>query len=414
MRLRIRGRYDSLLLAGFIAALLLIFEGSVQYFLDVARDIERIHGVALLPALFILSVMFMFHEVAKRREATAEAAAAAVEATVARARTLELENLMRFGHALAGSLSTETLRETIWQHLPTLTGPTHVWVLLRTDTGWERLTDSGTLRWDAGALEHIADAVAQTSATDRSSAEGIEHDGHVCFPMRAGREIIGIVGIDLAESSFEVRRKLSAAAAFLSVAVNNARLFADVQAHGLRDDLTGCHNRKHTLEVLQAEVARARRSTASLSVVMFDVDNFKAINDQHGHAGGDAVLRAIGARLRESLRKSDVRCRYGGDEFLIVLPDTTHEGAAHVGEWLRDQLEQLNVGAAGQPVPVTVSVGVATTQNHLESVEGLIDRADRALYQAKAAGRNCVRIASSSRAGVNRGGSLPAMALSSA
>ena len=218
-------------------------------------------------------------------------------------------------------------------------------------------------------------------------------DGHACFPMRVGLKVIGIVGIGVAESSFEVRRKLSAAAAFLSVAVNNARLFAEVRAHGFKDDVTGCHNRKHTLEILKTEAARARRTNASLSVVMFDVDNFKAINDQHGHSGGDAVLSAIGARLRESLRKSDVRCRYGGDEFLIGLPDTSNEGAARVGEWVRGQLDQLNVYAAGQRVPVTASVGVATTQNPLESVEGLIDRADRALYQAKAAGRNCVRVA---------------------
>jgi diguanylate cyclase (GGDEF)-like protein len=413
MRLRIRGRYDSLLLVGFAAALLLIFERSVQYGLDVARDIERIYGVALLPALFILTIMFMFHEVAKRREATAEAAAAAVEATVARVRMVELENLMRFGHALAGSLSTEALKETIWQHLPALASQAPVWVVLRTDTGWERLTDIGGLRWDGGAVESTAEAVAQSGAT-RDSADGIEHDGQVCFPMRAGLQVIGIMGIGVAESSFEVRRKLSAAAAFLSVAINNARLFAEVRAHGVKDDVTGCHNRKHTLEILQAETARARRTKASLSVVMFDVDNFKAINDQHGHSGGDAVLSAIGARLRESLRKSDVRCRYGGDEFLIVLPDTSNEGAARVAEWIRGQLEQLNVCAAGQPVPVTVSVGVATTQNPLESVEGLIDRADRALYQAKAAGRNCVRVALSTRAGVNRGEPLHAVAMSSA
>ena len=187
---------------------------------------------------------------------------------------------------------------------------------LRTDTGWERLTDLGGLRWDAGELERTAEAVTQAGATG-ASADGIEHDGHACFPMRVGLKVIGIVGIGVAESSFEVRRKLSAAAAFLSVAVNNARLFAEVRAHGFKDDVTGCHNRKHTLEILQAEAARARRTNASLSVVMFDVDNFKAINDQHGHSGGDAVLGAIGARLRESLRKSDVRCRYGGDEFLI-------------------------------------------------------------------------------------------------
>ena len=407
MRFRIRGRYDSLLLIGFIAALLLIFERSLQYGLEMAREIERTYGVALLPALFLLTLMFVFHEVAKRREATAEAAAAAVEAATARARTVELESLMRFGHALVHSLSAEALKETVWQHLPALASDAPVWVVLRTDTGWERLTDVGCLRWDAGTLERTAEAVARLPVTELPSAEGVEQDGHVCFAMHAGERIIGMVGIRLGDSSFEVRRKLSAAAAFLSVAVNNAQLFREIREHGMKDGLTGCYNRTHTLDILQAEASRARRTNAALSVVMFDVDNFKAINDEHGHGGGDVVLGTIGQRLRELLRKSDVRCRYGGDEFLIVLPETGGEGAARVGEFLRAEIQQLRVCPAGQHVPLTASVGVATTQNVLESVDGLIDRADRALYEAKAAGRNCVRVASSpSRASIKRAGSL--------
>jgi diguanylate cyclase (GGDEF)-like protein len=140
---------------------------------------------------------------------------------------------------------------------------------------------------------------------------------------------------------------------------------------------------------------------------MFDVDKFKSINDQHGHGGGDAVLAAIGKRLRELLRKSDIRCRYGGDEFLLVLPETGSEGAARVGEWVRGEIERLPISLADQQVAITASVGVATAQSVLESVESLIDRADRALYQAKAAGRNCVRAAgSSSRSNLRQDGSL--------
>ena len=358
----------------------------------------------------MLTTMIVFHEVAKRREATAEAAAAALEAAVARSRMAELESLMCFGNALARSLSTEALKETIWQHLPALAGRAPVWVVLRSDTGWERLTDVVGLRWERGRLERIAEAVVveEGVATQLPSVEGIEHDGHVCFAMRAGVRIIGILGIPVGDSSFEVRRKLSAAAAFLTVAVCNAQLFAEVRAHGMRDGLTGCYNRTHALEILEGEAARARRTNAPLSVVMFDVDNFKTINDEHGHGGGDAVLAAIGQRLRELLRKSDVRCRYGGDEFIIILPDTPSGGAVRVGEWVRGEIEQLTVCR-----PVTASVGVATTQNVLESVEGLIHRADGALYEAKAAGRNCVRVASPSPPSFKPRAS-PAVALSGA
>ena len=405
MRLGLRGRHDWLLLIGF-TAVLLIFGRSLQDRLQVTGEIARLYG-APLAALFILTIMFVFHQTAKRREATMEAAAAALEAAASRARTVELESLMRFGHALARSLSTEALKETIWQHLPALASGTPVWVVLRTETGWERLTDVGAMRWDAGTVERAADTVVQAYATDIPSADGIEHDGHVCFPMLSGRQIIGILGICLDKCTLEVRRRLSAAAALLTVAVHNAQKFSEVRDHGMRDGLTGCYNRTHTLDILQAEAARARRTNSPLSVVMFDVDKFKSINDQHGHSGGDAVLAAIGKRLRELLRKSDIRCRYGGDEFLLVLPESGSEGAARVGEWVRGEIERLPISLADQQVAITASVGVATAQSVLESVESLIDRADRALYQAKAAGRNCVRAAgSSSRSNLRQDGSL--------
>lgn len=392
MRLRITGRHDSLLLAGLTFALLVIFQPSIQYGLEVARDIERHYGVALVPALVILFVMFIFHQQASRREMKAEAASAATEAALARARAEELEHLMLFGQALARALSIDGVRETAWLHLPKMTGVSDIWVVLRTQNGWERLTDAGCSRWTEGEIEQIADEVITRPADRLANPCGIEQSGHSCFAMLVGPRALGILGIIAPTASLDTRRKAGAAAALLGVALRNVQLFAEVRDNSVKDVLTGCFNRAHTLDILDGELARARRTNAPLSVVMFDVDNFKRINDDYGHTCGDAVLAAVGQRVRNVLRRSDVRCRYGGDEFLVVLPETGETGALRVGEWLRTEIEEIQVQSPGRVSP-SISVGVATAHAGEMTATALVDRADRALYEAKAAGRNCVRAA---------------------
>jgi len=390
MKIRITGRHDSLLLAGFTFALLVIFQRSLQYLFVVANDIERSYGVALIPALLILSVMFVFHMHANRREMHAEATTAAREAELARARTRELEHLMTFGQALSRALTLDAVHEAIWRHLPPLAGGADVWMLVRRESDWERVTDRAQARWRAGEIEAIADAVAQASPAYFQHPDGLERDGYICFVISAGERTAGVIGVAAPGAPDAVRRTIGTAATLLGIALRNVQLFAEIREHGLRDSLTGCFNRAHGLETLEAEVTRARRSEATLSVLMFDVDQFKRINDEHGHLCGDEILAAVGSRLRQVLRRSDMRCRYGGDEFLVVLPETPAAGAARVAEWVRGEIEQIDVIGREGTVRPTVSVGVATSVSN-DSLDGLLERADRALYAAKAAGRNCVR-----------------------
>jgi diguanylate cyclase (GGDEF)-like protein len=392
MRFRVSGRHDSLLLAGFAFALLLVFQRSLQYLLNIATDIERTYGVALVPALLVLSVMFVFHLHANRREMRAEAAAAAAEARLARAQAAELAELMTFGQALSRALTVDALHEAVWRHLPILAKGTDIWVLLRREGEWERVTDRGHARWRSGELEAIADRIVRLPSERLASGDAIPCDGFMCHVITVGGAPAGIVGIGEHHASEEARRAVGTAITLVGIALRNVQLFAEVRATALRDELTGCFNRAHALESLEAELTRSRRTNAPLSVIMLDIDHFKRINDEHGHLFGDQVLAAIGHRLRQVLRRSDLRCRYGGDEFLILLPETPAAGAPHVAEWLRSELGGEDVSADGVTIRPSVSIGVATCQPG-DRAEALVDRADRALYAAKAAGRNCVRVA---------------------
>lgn len=168
------------------------------------------------------------------------------------------------------------------------------------------------------------------------------------------------------------------------------------------DGLTGCFNRTHGMKVLDSELQRAGRAQASLSLVIFDLDCFKSVNDRYGHLCGDAVLTAVGKRMRELTRNSDVKCRYGGEEFLILLPDTPFDGAVHVEESLRSELGKITVHWNGESVSTTASVGVAVAQ------VGELDA--RALYRAKNEGRNhvCVEAGSATIADLGAPGNVEA------
>lgn len=158
------------------------------------------------------------------------------------------------------------------------------------------------------------------------------------------------------------------------------------------DGLTQASNRRHFLEQAAREFARARRGSGRLALLMLDMDHFKAINDRHGHATGDDVLRALAYTCKASLRAMDVFGRLGGEEFAILLPDTALDQAVEIAERLHRRLVASAVPAAGgQPLRFTVSIGVAALDAGDADIDALLSRADAGLYQAKRDGRNCVR-----------------------
>jgi diguanylate cyclase (GGDEF)-like protein len=158
----------------------------------------------------------------------------------------------------------------------------------------------------------------------------------------------------------------------------------------ITDSLTGLYNRKHLMEVLTKEVARAERYQRPLAVLMIDVDHFKLYNDTCGHLAGDEVLRNIAAIFRGCLRESDCVGRYGGEEFLIILPETVADDAWRIADRIRSRLAEEDFPTDSKPVKITISGGIATFPGNGRSPESLLKSADAALYQAKNHGRNRV------------------------
>lgn len=156
------------------------------------------------------------------------------------------------------------------------------------------------------------------------------------------------------------------------------------------DGLTGLHNRRYLDSHLATLFERAMSRHRPLSLLMTDIDRFKTINDRFGHDGGDVVLREFARRLRKNVRGIDLACRYGGEEFIVVMPDTEAEIAETVAERVRAQIADVPFVIGGQPVTVTASVGVSLLKRGLDSVAELLKRADMALYEAKSGGRNRV------------------------
>jgi len=164
----------------------------------------------------------------------------------------------------------------------------------------------------------------------------------------------------------------------------------EMQRLSIADELTQGFNRRHFMQLAQQEFARAARYGSVFSVIIFDVDDFKQVNDRFGHAAGDAVLRAVAEFCRQTIRQIDVFARYGGEEFVFLLPHTDETRALEVAERIRTGLASLHVAWHNLSISVTVSVGVATYSGGLADFEALLIYADRALYQAKDAGKNRV------------------------
>lgn len=186
-------------------------------------------------------------------------------------------------------------------------------------------------------------------------------------------------------------RFLSGLASRAATAIHKVKMFEELQRLSIIDELTGVNNRRHFFELARLEFIRAVRYGSALSAIMLDLDHFKKVNDTFGHAKGDTVLKEVIASLREKVRESDLIGRYGGDEFVLLLPNSGLANAIQLAERLRSEIEKMSVGSDENQVNLTITLGVAAVTPKTSSIDDLIESADQAMYAAKSAGRNCVR-----------------------
>jgi diguanylate cyclase (GGDEF)-like protein len=388
--LRLFERTDTSLAAALIVGIFILFHQPLQFLLDTANDFERQYHLDLIQPLLVLTAVFIFHQYRKGQHAKAQLTTAAAEATQARLRSEELERLVGLGRAVAMATDFTRLHEAFSRYLPKFTNERPAWLLICRQGCWDVLVRGVDDHRAADDLESIA----QRALLSQVTAETIRVDGLACFPMLVGKQPVGMILIQEPSTlSLQDCRVLEAAAALGAISIRNMQTLVETRENSLRDALTGCFNRGHALETLNAELRRAQRAKTPLSMIMFDVDKFKAVNDSYGHLAGDQLLAEVGKRLSEQLRTSDVKCRYGGDEFLLILPDTPAGGARQVAESLRYELSRISMPAGDSEVTMTVSVGVVTASKNELDAQALIARADKALYRAKHAGRNRVYIA---------------------
>jgi diguanylate cyclase (GGDEF)-like protein/PAS domain S-box-containing protein len=222
--------------------------------------------------------------------------------------------------------------------------------------------------------------------------------GRLCFPLSDGSPGIGFIHVRPAGPGFTPHQwaLIRAACEQFALALNNIRLRDALREEAVRDPLTGLFNRRHLDGTVRAEFEHAVRHGEPTSVLMLDLDHFKQYNDRYGHEAGDRLLQALGRFLSQAVRADDVPCRYGGEEFTVVLRDAPLEVALERAEAIRKGIERLHLTMGRQvQAPVTASIGVASFPQHGKHFSGVLRSADMALLRAKREGRN--RVAAANR-----------------
>ena len=244
---------------------------------------------------------------------------------------------------------------------------------------------------EAVVVPRVADDPRFSSRADRASR--FQTSSVVCVPLVCRDRVLGVIELvkdasDPEPYGAEHLEILAPLADYAAIAIDNARTFARVQELTVVDEWTGLANARFLTRFLEDETRRARRYHHELSVVFLDLDEFKRVNDTHGHGAGSAVLKHVGDVLRGCVRDTDRAARYGGDEFVVVMPETPKAGALAMAERLRVAIAGAPYAHGSATVSVTASLGIATFPGDGADGAAVLAAADHAMYAAKAAGKN--------------------------
>jgi len=318
---------------------------------------------------------------------------------LAATRARELTQIRRIGETLARPLTTQEwadgLLDLIWESLPLVflgirfqgQESLELNVVSRHLSGTPAQDQAQFDRWLEFHLQQEIQAPEDNSALKNPLSppclEVLRHQ------LRAG-EVLGLVAAGRKDPfSLEEVELFRIFALQGEAALKNLLLFEEVKNLAIRDSLTGLYNYRHFHEVLTHQVEVSRRYNWPLSLLFLDIDNFKRINDTWGHPGGDLVLKALASFLRTYVRHADMICRYGGEEFVVLMPQSSATQAYKMAERLREEIVATPFPLGKEEVYLTVSLGVGTLEPHM-SGEDLVRSADLALYQAKLSGKNRV------------------------
>jgi diguanylate cyclase (GGDEF)-like protein len=274
-------------------------------------------------------------------------------------------------------------------------GDAHLHDHIAPDSCWALRRGRG-YHYDARGISFLCDHVSDHPDTPAP-------EDALCIPIVAHGDTVGLLHVafphatppKIAKAGYDLALQCGE---HISLAIANVKLRDELHDQSTRDPLTRLYNRRYFLEALRGELTMAARKNAPVSLLSFDADKFKTFNDNHGHDAGDMVLRAIGGRMQDLCHNGQTPCRFGGEEFCILLPNTSSADAESFAESLRATIEDTTIRYGTNELPrVTVSIGVASFPDHGRLPQELLNAADQALYDAKAAGRNRVCVVGQTR-----------------